>query len=113
VETLLEDVRKGIWSELTTHRPTDPWRRALQKTYVEALITMINPSAGSSGGFSGLVIFFGPSTKNTDLPSIARAELTRLRQQIVTAIPLTADRLTQYHLQDIAQRIRQALNPKG
>lgn len=114
VEDLLGDVRKGVWSELDTHRPTDPWRRALQKTYVESLIAASGASAGgSSSNFQGLVIFFGPNTKNTDLPSIAKAELTRLRQKLLAAIPLTTDTLTKYHLEDLAQRIRLALNPKG
>ena len=114
VERLLGDVGKGIWSELGSHRPTDPWRRALQKTYVESLISAAGSSSGgSSGSFQGLVIFFGPNTKNTDLPSIAKAELTRLRQKLLTAIPLTTDTLTKYHLEDLAQRIRLALNPKG
>jgi hypothetical protein len=112
VEQLLDDVRKGVWTELNTHRPTDAWRRALQKTYVESLISVISPSAGSSSGFPGLVIFFGPNTKNTDLPSIGKAELTELREKLIAAIPLTTDRLTRYHLQDLAQRIKQALNPK-
>ena len=112
VENLLDDVRKGVWRELTTHTPTDPWRRGLQKTYVESLISIVNPSAPSSAGFGGIVIFFGPNTKNTDLPSIARAELTALRTRILAALPATTDRLTRYHLEDLAQRIRQALNPK-
>lgn len=114
VESLLGDVGKGVWSELDTHRPTDPWRRALQKTYVESLISATGSSSGgSSSSFQGLVIFFGPNTKNTDLPSIAKAELTRLRQKLLAAIPLTNDTLTKYHLEDLAQRIRLALNPKG
>jgi hypothetical protein len=113
VENLLDDVRKGVWSELVTHRPTDPWRRALQKTYVESLISAANPSGGGGSGFQGLVIFFGPNTRNTDLPSIAKAELTRLRGQLLAAVPGTTDKLTKYHLEDLAQRIRLALNPKG
>jgi hypothetical protein len=60
----------------------------------------------------GLVLFFGPNIKNTDLPSIAKAELSALRSRILTAIPLTADRLSKYHLLDIADRIRKALDPK-
>ena len=113
VEQLLGDVRKGVWSELDTHRPTDPWRRALQKTYVESLISAATPSGGSSATFPGLVIVFGPNTRNTDLPSIAKAELTSLRERLLAAIPLTTDKLMKYHLQDLAQRIRLALNPKG
>ena len=72
-----------------------------------------HPSGGGGSGFQGLVIFFGPNTRNTDLPSIAKAELTRLRGQLLAAVPGTTDKLTKYHLEDLAQRIRLALNPKG
>jgi hypothetical protein len=111
VEDLLDDLHKGIWKELDTHRPTEVYRRNLQKSYVESLISMINPAAPPSG-FPGLIIFFGPSTKNTDLPSIAKAELSGLRSRILAAIPVTTDRLTRYHLQDLADRIREALDPR-
>jgi hypothetical protein len=111
VEDLLDDLRKGIWKELETHRPTEVYRRNLQKTYVESLISIINPATPPSG-FPGLIIFFGPNTKNTDLPSIAKAELSELRSRILAAIPATTDRLTRYHLQDLADRIREALDPR-
>jgi len=111
VDDLLGDVHKGIWKELSTHQPIDAYRRNLQKTYVESLISMLTPPSSSSLT-GGITIQFGPSTKNTDLPSIARAELTSLRNQILAAIPGTGDKLSKYHLQDVAERIRQALNPR-
>jgi len=111
VDELLDDTRKGVWKELVTHRAIDVYRRNLQKTYVESLISIVNPATPPVTG--GIMILFGPNTKNTDLPSIARAELTGLRSSLLAAIPLTADRLSKYHLQDLADRIRLALNPKG
>ncbi|MBS1604173.1 MAG: zinc-dependent metalloprotease [Bacteroidetes bacterium] len=113
VDELLDDTRKGVWKELATHKAIDVYRRNLQKTYVESLISIISPAAPPATGNAGLLILFGPNTKNTDLPSIAKAELTGLRSQLLAAIPLTADRLSKYHLRDLADRIRQALNPKG
>jgi hypothetical protein len=112
VDDLLDDVRAGIWKELETHKPVDFWRRNLQKTYVESLISVTNPTTPSVS-LPGLVLFFGPNIKNTDLPSIAKAELTALRSRILAAIPLTTDRLSKYHLLDIADRIRKALDPKS
>lgn len=113
VEELLDDTRKGVWKELTTHKVIDVYRRNLQKTYVESLIAFVNPAPPPSTGIPGLLILFGPNTKNTDLPSIAKAELAGLRSQLLAAIPATTDKLSRYHLQDLAERIRQALNPKG
>ena len=112
VEDLLGDLHKGIWKELGTHQPITVWRRNLQKTYVESLISILNPAGPPSGISPGLVIFFGPNTRNTDLPSIVRAELVELRAQIQASLPMTTDRLSKYHLEDLAERIRRALNPR-
>ena len=111
VEDLLMDLRGGVWKELDTHQPIDVYRRNIQKTYVEALIAVINPSTPSIS-VPGLMLFFGPNTRNTDLPSIAKAELSSLRARIIAAIPGVTDRLSKYHLQDLADRIKRALNPK-
>ncbi len=114
VDDLLTDTRKGIWKELSTHQRIDEYRRNLQKTYVEVLAGIINPAPASNFPQQFLVIIFGgPSPKNTDLPSIVRAELTDLRSRIVAAIPVTTDRMSKYHLEDLAERIRVALHPKS
>jgi hypothetical protein len=113
VEELLTDTHKGVWKELTTYQPITAWRRNLQKTYVESLLAILNPAAPPSGLPAGLVFFLGPNTRNTDLPSIARAELSALRAQILASLPATTDRLSKYHLQDLAERIRRVLDPKG
>jgi len=110
VEDLLTDLRRSIWKELRTHQTIDVYRRNLQKTYVESLISVLNPAAPPISG-PGITIFFGPNTKNTDLPSIARAELSSLRSQIRAAIPSTTDKLSQYHLVDLESRIKKVLDP--
>jgi hypothetical protein len=112
VEDLVGDVHKGIWRELVSHQPITVWRRNLQKTYVESLIAILSPAAPPSGISPGLILFFGPNTKNTDLPSIVRAELSGLRAQIQASLPYMTDRLSKYHLQDLAERIRRVLDPR-
>jgi hypothetical protein len=111
IEELLDDTRSGIWKELATRQPIDEYRRNLQKAYAEAMISILNPAPPTVLA-PGIMFQFGPNTKNTDLPSIARAELVSLRGRILAAIPGTGDKLSKYHLQDVAERIRQALNPK-
>ena len=110
VENLLTDLRRSIWKELATHQTIDFYRRNLQKTYVEALISILAPATPAINA-PGLTIFFGPNIKNTDLPSIAKAELASLRSQIQAAIPSTTDKLSRYHLVDLADRIKKVLNP--
>ncbi len=113
-EDLLNDLEKGLWREMAGHSAIDGYRRNLEKTYVESLISLMNPSQPSFGGAMpmGLLIFFGGDIKNTDIPSIARAHLVALRSRVLAAAPLTADRLSRYHLQDVAERIRIAMQPK-
>jgi hypothetical protein len=113
-EELVTDLEKGLWKELNSTKAIDPFRRNLQKQYVEIMISLMNPSqpAIPAGLPRGLIIFFGADIKNTDIPSIARGHLTVLRNRILAAANVSTDKLTKYHLQDIAERIRQALFPK-
>jgi hypothetical protein len=112
-DEMLADAENGIWSELATKKPIDMYRRNLQKAYAEALINLLTPSTGI------ITISFGPSSaiggaskKSNDVVSIARAHLTALRSKILAAVPGTSDKLSKYHLQDVAERIKQALEPK-
>jgi uncharacterized protein DUF4953/uncharacterized protein DUF5117/uncharacterized protein DUF5118 len=112
IDVMMDDVKKGIWSELTTKKPIDGFRRNLQKAHVEALINLINPSA-PSGPTSGFASMFNVNTKNTDVVSVARAQMVALKTQVDAAIPGTKDPLSKYHLQDVSFRMKKALDPKG
>ena len=116
VDELLTDAKKGVWSELATGATIDPYRRNLQKQYVQALTALIGNEAPAitvrpANLPRGLVIFTG-DIRFTDVPSIARAQLVELRSEIGAAIAREADKVSKYHLQDVQERIRQALNPK-
>ena len=79
VDEMLDDVKKGVWSELVTKKPIDNLRRNLQKTYVETLISIINPVFFSTTNLpAGFLILFGTNVKNTDVPSIVRAALDNI-----------------------------------
>jgi Met-zincin/Domain of unknown function (DUF5117)/Domain of unknown function (DUF5118) len=112
-DDLLTDAKKGVWGELATGAPIDMFRRNLQKVYVESLISLVNPPPPMvvpPGLPRGLVIFTG-DIKNTDVPSIARAQLVELKNEIAAAILRETDKISKYHLQDLQERIKQALNP--
>ncbi len=110
----MDDVKKGVWSELTTKKAIDEYRRYLQKAYVEALNGIINPALSSAPAPTGFfAALLNPNVKNTDVPSMARAQLVALKAQVDAAIPGTADKMSKYHLQDISYRIKKALDPKA
>ena len=110
---MLTDLRKGIWSELATHQAIDIYRRNLQKSYVEGLNRVINPDPNAGM----LMISFGPlqptmNARTTDAISIAKAQLRSLAAEIRAALPLYRDANSRAHLQDVLDRITEALNPK-
>jgi Met-zincin/Domain of unknown function (DUF5117)/Domain of unknown function (DUF5118) len=113
-EDLVTDLEKGLWKELGITLAIDPFRRNLQKQYVDILISLMNPAQPvfPAGVPRGLIVLFGADIKNTDIPSIARGHLTALRNRIFASANTSTDKLSKYHLLDMAERIRQALNPK-
>lgn len=120
LDDMFTDLRKGIWSELSSRKAIDSYRRNVQKVHVEKLISLLNPSSTpSAGGFGFSSPFFPASPaspvadpKDSDVISLARAHLIALRSEITAALPGTTDKLSRYHLQDVLVRINQGLDPK-
>jgi hypothetical protein len=111
---MLNDVQNGIYSELRTKKPTDTYRRSLQKSYVEKLNNILNPPAANAA--AAAFGFGGGGTANvsrSDAPSIARAQLMTLKAQIALALPTITDRMTKIHLMDLQENIKDALDPKS
>jgi hypothetical protein len=112
IDELFTDLKKGIWSELATKKSIDAYRRNLQKSYVERMTGML-VSAGSSVSIGmGGAISMGPDSKKNDINSVVRAHLTVLRNEINAATPAITDNMSKYHLQDVSDRIKRALDPK-
>jgi hypothetical protein len=61
------------------------------------------------------LITFGPPApdpRKSDIPSVAKGTLRALRTEIRAAIPSFPDRMSRYHLLDVADRIDKILDPK-
>ena len=110
IEVMMDDVKNTVWSELSTHKAIDGNRRNLQKAYIDALKRIINPDEASQGIAAQASI---NNVWNTDAVSVARAQLVALKKQVDASIPATSDRISKYHLQDVSERIKKALDPKG
>lgn len=114
LDNMLDEVKKGVWSELDSKKPIDGYRRNLQKAYVDALITIINTPPGQPGASgSSFSAIINVNTRNTDVASVARAGLVSLKAQVDAAIPGTTDKMSKYHLQDVSFRIKKAIDPKN
>ncbi|MCX2454255.1 zinc-dependent metalloprotease [Pedobacter sp. PLR] len=100
IDDHLNALHKMIWRDLNPAQiKMDRSRRNMQKSYVGSLIAIL--------------AFKNVQTSETDVPSIAKAELKRIRISIKNAIPKTQDSITKYHLIDMQERIDKALYVKG
>lgn len=117
-DDLMDDLRKGIWSEVYARKPIDIYRRNLQKAFVENLGAIIGGQQGFSflGASRRLSSYYGitnVAVKVSDIISVAKGTLRTLKSDITAALPSVQDRMTKYHLQDVLDRINLILNPKG
>ncbi|GAA4304655.1 zinc-dependent metalloprotease [Nibribacter koreensis] len=117
VTDFFTDMNGAIFKELKNKQAIDVYRRNLQKIYVEELIDLVKPApaptaaqaaAGAGRGGATPTMAIGQS----DVISVAKAELRNINSMIKSASTQT-DALSNYHLQDLSDRITEALNPRG
>lgn len=90
---MLEDLRAGVWSEVTSGRQTDAYRRNLQRAYLERMG----------------VLLADEDARQTDIAPFARGELRALRDALSGAG--SSDRATRLHFEDSVVRIDAILDP--
>jgi hypothetical protein len=94
------DLQKGVWSELDNKTPVDLYRRNLQKLYIDRMIFYVSaPTAASAA-------------KSTEYSAVVKAQLVTLRAKMRVALPVVQDSMTRYHLQDLIDKIDNALRVK-
>lgn len=93
---MFNDLKKGVWAELTNGKEIDIYKRNLQKNYVNALISIINQQSQ-------------PGNSVSDATGIARTQLTDLRQSIRNAAASSSG-IKRSHLQDLLAQIDAALD---
>jgi hypothetical protein len=93
-------------------KPIDIYRRNLQKSYVNALITLLNPPVAATISIPGIIIGGNSGLDKSDIKSVVRAHLLALKAEVTAGASAIADPMSKYHLQDVAKRIDNALNPK-
>jgi hypothetical protein len=90
---MLQQLREGIWSELSTGKEVDAFRRNLQRSHVSGLAKLMNKEGS-----------------RTDLNAAARAELNRLHTSAKTAAQKYKPGIVRYHLEDVVAEIEDVLD---
>jgi len=110
---MTSSLRKGIWSELYSGKSIDTYRRNLQKAHIDRLgylLTAKNQSKQPDWG--GYVKSTAVNTSQSDIRSVAKAELINLTNQINSSKGNFSDQMSRYHLDDSISRIDELLDPK-
>jgi hypothetical protein len=110
---MMRDLRRGIWSELRSGRKIDTYRRNLQKAHIDRLAYLMTAENEKKkpefGGYQKSTVV---NTSQSDIRSVARAELNILKREIKSATGRISDSMSKYHLQDAVERINLILDPK-
>lgn len=110
---LFTDLRTGIWSELSSGKTIDTYRRNLQRAFIERLEYLMKEEPTIPAANARSMVGYTPiDVSQSDIRPIARAELKNLKTQITQSVGKFSDRMTRYHLEDCIQRINLILDPK-
>ena len=111
---MLDDVRRGVWSEIYAGRPIDAFRRELQMDYLSQIGQKLN-GPGENPVIAAQRAAFGLprlAPLSDDAKSELRGELVTLRSDLRAASGRSGDRATQLHIQGAIKRIDDILDPK-
>jgi hypothetical protein len=109
---MLDQLRGEVWSELASGQTIDPFRRNLQRGYLERMEYLMTEEPDA------LPSFFAGSLNDVDVSQsdirpFVRGQLTTLQGEIRGALNRTRHRATRLHLQDALVRIEDILTPNN
>jgi hypothetical protein len=96
---MLSDLRQGVWSEIYDYESVDPYRRNLQRMYIN------NIASAFENDESGRV-----DIETSDIRPFLRVELNTLNEDLDQARSRISDELTKAHIEDIQSRISDILD---
>ena len=113
VADMLTDLRRGLWKEIDTGAPIDAFRRRLQRVYLEAMASKINPPAAPAQQAQAGARGAAAPVATADFRPILKSEMRALDADLATAIAKTSDRMSKAHLEDARDQIAKMLDPKN
>lgn len=112
VAAMLDDLRTGLWAELAQGEPIGPYRRNLQRGYIDRLEYLMTEEADlPPPQFREFIRVTPVDASQSDIRAYVRGELETLRGEIETALIRTEDAMSQLHLKDALARVERILDP--
>ncbi len=94
---MLTDLRAAIWAELGERRAVDPFRRNLQRGYLDRMEDILE----------------NQDAVRTDIAPLVRGQLRAVEAEAAATRSEIADEVTRLHLDDVIARIERILDPEG
>ena len=94
---MLTDLRAAIWAELGERQAVDPFRRNLQRGYLDRMETILE----------------NQDAVRTDIAPLVRGQLRAVEAEAAATRSEIADEVTRLHLDDVIARIARILDPEG
>jgi hypothetical protein len=111
---MLADLRADVWAELEGGDAIGPYRRTLQRGYLERMAHLMTAEVETPDvpeEYEDYLIETPVDVSQSDIRAYVRSELTALQNEIDRALRRTRDDATRVHLQDVQVRIEQILDP--
>ena len=118
---MMDDLRASLWREVRTGEPIDPFRRNLQRAYLDRLDWILNEAEAdyleppASGNLRvsrdddpplNAELHIGHS----DMGALFRDQLRRLRDEVEEGIGQAPDRMSRIHMEDVVERVNALLD---
>ena len=117
---MMDDLRASIWREVLEGESVDPFRRNLQRVYLDRLHWIMHeaetnylvpPASGNFrvGSDTDPPLNAELHVGHSDMEAIIRHQLRQLRQEVQAGLGQAPDTMTRIHLEDVLVRIDRAL----
>ena len=104
----LDDARAAVWEDLARVNEVGPYRRALQRAYLERMEALMTDAPAAPTPF----FVTGPSIGTSDIRPLVREQLRTLRGNVLRRLDRgMAHRVSEAHLEDVRVRIDAILDP--
>tara|TARA_R110002073_G_scaffold139232_3_gene289454 strand:- start:4509 stop:7001 length:2493 start_codon:yes stop_codon:yes gene_type:complete len=109
---MMQDLRRGVWSEIYSGRSIDTYRRNLQRAYLDRMeFLMTKEQAPIPANFRRWVSRTNVDVSESDIRAVVRAELKSLKSSVRSSAANSSG-MKRIHLQDALERIDAILDPK-
>jgi len=114
LNAMLTDLREGVWTEVQQGGDVDPFRRNLQRGYLEQMNTLMSETVETPeipDAYRDYIQLTPVTLAQSDIRAAVRSELNTLRGDVQRALSRGANDATATHYEDILVRIDMILDP--